>query len=105
MNKFNYIMKLGLFIKSTQCLIDSEFVVLDETEGDYSSQLSLLNKVEELRKGMSIDKYEIKAMPISIKNNTDFMFIHPSNSNYKWYMSHSKTSDEAIMSLSNKVRK
>ena len=47
---------------------------------------------------------KIKDYEISIKNNTDFMFIHPSNSNYKWYMSHSRTSDEAIMSLSNKIR-
>ena len=106
MKKFNYIMKLAVVMKDTQCVLDTEYVRLTEEEGNFYSRIEVLDKAEKLRKGISVnEKYEIRTMPVSIKKgDIDFIYINPESKEGKWYMSHSKETDIAISDLSKKIR-
>lgn len=102
MKKFNYVMKLAIVIKETQCVLDTELVLLDEEEGNFYSHISLLDKVEQLRRGTVINKYEIKAIPVAF-NSSDFICIDSTTKKGQWYMEHSKELEEGIFSLVKKI--
>ena len=104
MKKFSYIMKLAVVMKDTQCILDTEYVHLSEEEGTFCSHIALLDKVEMLRKGISInEKYEIITMPVSIrKGDIDFIYIDPESKEGKWYILHSKEAEIAISDLKKK---
>lgn len=100
----NYVMKMALMIKDTECILSTELVHLQENSDNFKSKLALLDKVEELKNGFSVGKYEIKAIPVAAYKSQDKLILFNSETkNGKWYLSHSKEPDSAIAELVKKI--
>lgn len=98
----HYVMKIALMMN--ECVLNTEYIHLTETLGDFNSHIALLDKVEELRDGFSVGKYEIKAIPVAAYKSQDkFILFNPETKNGKWYLSHSKEPDLAIAELVKKI--
>lgn len=101
MKKIHYIMKIAAEIKATGCILDTEFVHLLETEGNFDSHICLLDTAERLRNGITTDdgKYQVKAVPVSFSSDNKLITIDPEDKKGKWYIEHAKEADVAIFDL------
>lgn len=93
MKTYYHIMKVGYFLKTTNCMLNSEYVILTMTESDYQSSLKLSNTCETLRNGIDVDKYYIKAMPVNRNHPETIVPIFQDNKNFDWYIKHALNGD------------
>ena len=66
-----YVMKLAAIIKSTELVMDSEFIIMDDgcyadKPTDYLQHVMFLNVLETLKTGFENEKYAIRLVPVRV---------------------------------------
>lgn len=97
---YHNLMKVGCFLKSTDCQLDSQFVLFSYEAGENGrkDEINMLNACESFHDGISInERVYMKAMPIDrfdpCKNIIGPIF-ESDKKTFEWYKKHSLNGED-----------